>query len=82
MEKIPAIEIMNAADFLKKDLNDIFNIKLEIVKDEISEADKKSPYIIIGEKSKYPAPAELCKKAELEIPANDEGYSLYVDDMV
>lgn len=76
--KNPEEGIENALDFFLKDLKELYQIELEVIREEFPQINPPQKAIVIGEVTRYPAPAKLLEEAKLKIPENDEGYSLFV----
>ncbi len=77
--KNPGKGIKNAVEFLVKDLKDLFDREIDVVEDDAPEESLPQNAIIIGEQGRYPLPADMCRKAGLTLPDNDEGYCLLAE---
>lgn len=76
--KNPGPGIENAIAFLQKDLKDLYDLALPVVREAPPAGELPAGCILLGEAERFPLPAGVCEQAGAGLPEHDEGYSLLV----
>lgn len=76
----PGEGIENALDFFLDELRDTYKIEPKVVRKDVAAADLPKGAIVLGESTRFDAPAAACKSFGLAMPDHEEGYAIHIDD--
>ena len=76
--KNPTPGILSAADFLLRELRDKYNLRINVVREDLKEYASVENAILMGDAPRHPQFAKLLNRTRLPIPDQPEGYSLLI----